>query len=60
MAGELRRRADGVAFGLKNALQKALEEKKAGAAEQEQAVAAYTQEREKLGQLRETLESLAR
>ncbi|MGQ9496727.1 MAG: dynamin family protein [Desulfotomaculales bacterium] len=59
VAGELRRRADGVAFGLKNALQKALEEKKAGAAEQEQAVAAYTREREKLGQLRETLESLA-
>ncbi|MCL6561100.1 MAG: dynamin family protein, partial [Firmicutes bacterium] len=58
VAGELRLRSDAVAFSLKNALQKALEEKKASVAEQEKSRAKCEEEKQKLFILRQNLESL--
>ncbi|RKO66227.1 dynamin family protein [Desulfofundulus salinus] len=58
VAGELRLRSDAVAFSLKNALQKALKEKKASVAEQEKSRAKCEEEKQKLFILRQNLEGL--
>lgn len=59
VAGELRLRADAVAFSLNNALSRALEEKRASAAEQEQARERWEKEKQRLAGLRRKLEDLA-
>ncbi|WP_027719397.1 dynamin family protein [Desulfovirgula thermocuniculi] len=59
VAGELRLRADAVTFSLNNALSRALEEKRASAAEQEQARERWEKEKQRLAELRRKLEDLA-
>ncbi|MDI6907105.1 MAG: dynamin family protein [Thermoanaerobacterales bacterium] len=58
VAGELRLRADAVAFGLKGAVERAMADRQAGAEERAKALVKCEAELERLGRLRKTVEAV--